>query len=41
VPGALVGAVVVGAFAVTGLTSALTTRAAVRPAPVELLRARE
>jgi putative ABC transport system permease protein len=41
VPWALLGAVVLGAFVVTGVTSVLTTRAAVRPAPVELLRARE
>ncbi|NAZ77124.1 FtsX-like permease family protein, partial [Kineococcus sp. T13] len=40
-PWPLVGAVVLGTFAVTGATSAWTTWSATRTAPVQLLRARE
>ncbi|MGY1846116.1 MULTISPECIES: ABC transporter permease [unclassified Blastococcus] len=40
-PWALVAAVGVGAFVVTGITSALTAWSATRPAPVSLLAARE
>ncbi|WP_147341427.1 FtsX-like permease family protein [Actinomadura logoneensis] len=40
-PWTLVGTLVAGAFAISSLTSVLTTRAATRPAPVTLAAARE